>query len=381
MGKRRAQQKATDRVSKSNGFVNKTSFVKAQKATLKNSNQVSNKLPPAEGREVSVVVDIIGHASPRWEYPKGSKKKELNLELSRQRAEGVQAIYNALLQRVEFENNGRSISYNVSRVDHDAKLLNGNLARGVGDTVTATESKKPTEDNLDSARRVDIKMAVTHTIRDNIPSTRVGIIPKECKSNRSKRWAIKLKLSGGGGHAGLGAAAAVATIKNLSTGQTADGVFAGGGIGVGLQTPGGSPNPGWEEFVTDREVTFDHFDNTMARFTSIGFGAFVGFSIAYISFPMIVEDPIYVGGWNVGAVGADGSSNVGVWTFTHKPPGKVCTPEQQVEIQTFTSSISKVTEEVTHTVRFDTGKANMSAGELQRLHLFVKKITERYIEI
>jgi hypothetical protein len=131
----------------------------------------------------------------------------------------------------------------------------------------------------------------------------------------SKKWAVRLVLSGGAGHAGIGGAGALGELKNLKTGEVKQGSFQGGGLGFGLQTPGGDPGFGdWVEFETDDHYTFDSFDGTLARLTMTGAGiAIIGYCVAYLSFPLLGANSIYVGGWNMGAFGIDGSTNVGWW--------------------------------------------------------------------
>lgn len=132
----------------------------------------------------------------------------------------------------------------------------------------------------------------------------------------SNLWAIRLTLSGSAGHAGIGGAFAIGDLKNQLTGITRQGTFQGGGIGVGLQTPGVNPSTGvqsWSYFSTDAHYRFEDFDGTLCRLTAAGGGIFIGYAATYISFPNLGANSIDVGGWAYGTVGIDASSNVGWW--------------------------------------------------------------------
>jgi hypothetical protein len=143
----------------------------------------------------------------------------------------------------------------------------------------------------------------------------VKTVPPPPRPTGSKRWKIKIALSGSIGHAGVGGAAALGQLMNADTGEVREGSFQGGGPGVGLALPAGDPGFGdWTEFTTDGNYTFEDFDGALARLTMIGAGiGIIGYSIAYISFPTLGANTIPVGGWNMGGIGADGSTNVGWW--------------------------------------------------------------------
>lgn len=132
------------------------------------------------------------------------------------------------------------------------------------------------------------------------------------KPKGSNYWAIKLSLTGSGGHAGIGGAFAIGKLKNQISGIVHQVSFQGGGIGVGLQTPGADPGWGdWSYFKTDSQYTFEDFDGTLARLTMAGAGFLVGYAAVILSLPNLGANQIDCGGWNLGSVGADASSNVG----------------------------------------------------------------------
>lgn len=137
-------------------------------------------------------------------------------------------------------------------------------------------------------------------------------IPRE---GGSREWAIRLQLSGGAGHGGIGGAFAIGELRKGGVGgEVRQGSFLGFGIGVGLATPGASPSEAqWTPFITDAPYDFEDFDGTLARLTSLGGGFLVGYAFIYISFPNLGANSIYVGGWSLGTVGADGGVNPFGW--------------------------------------------------------------------
>lgn len=80
-------------------------------------------------------------------------------------------------------------------------------------------------------------------------------------------------------------------------------------------------------------------------------------------------------GANMGALGADASSNVGAWMLDSVPPGEHCTPAREhpgEAMQTEATPYSR-TETTPHrlTLTFATGSARLADDELARLQTFV----------
>lgn len=339
---------------------------------------------------------LAGHASPRWERPRGGSRAELNLRLSADRVDTVRTFFeaglgNALRERgvdCNFDFTCRTVDDQAAAPATSAPPLTseppaiGGEARG--HTDTEVEAGGNTRANDRAMRRVDLVVTLTWNVsgESGMSTSEDVTIPRECAPNATERWAVKLSLSGGGGHAGVGAAGALGTLKNRLTGQTAQGSFQGGGLGVGLSTPGADPGWGdWNNFTTDRPVTFEDFDGTLARLTTLGAGiAIIGYSFAYLSFPSLGANSISVGGANMGALGADGGSNVGWWNVIGTPPGAQCTPERTEtrEVTEMSPYEYSVPNQFRHTVYFDTGSAEISDEQLTGLQLFADRIAETY---
>lgn len=324
---------------------------------------------------------IRGHASPRWENTGRSTSEELNLTLSRDRANNVEYLFQEMFRRYMGGNGDIEFAIESSVSGERDEGVVSLPAEGVGDRETLIEGGGDIEANDAAMRRVDIDIVVTRQESGMAPSMESRVIPEECEPHATNQWAIKLTLSGGAGHAGLGGAFAIGQLKNRRTGQIAEGSFVGGGIGVGLQTPGVDPGWGdWTDFVTEDICTFDDFDNTLARLTTAGAGIYVGYGMAWISFPMRGANSIYVGGFNAGALGADAGSNVGNWNIHGTPPGPRCIPEHEVEREVFTPFQFDTQDGIRHTVYFDTGSSEINDEQFRMLDEFVQHITARYSE-
>ncbi|WP_373400855.1 hypothetical protein V8V91_17130 [Algoriphagus halophilus] len=308
-----------------------------------------------------------------------STSEELNLTLSQDRANNVEYLFQEMFRRYMAGNGEIEFAIQSSVSGERDEEVVSLPAEGVGDRETLVEGGGDVEANDPAMRRVDIDIVVTRQESGMAPSMESRVIPEECEPHATNQWAIKLTLAGGGGHAGLGGAFAIGQLKNRRTGQIAEGSFVGGGIGVGLQTPGADPGWGdWTDFVTEDICTFDDFDNTLSRLTTAGAGAFVGYGMAWISFPMRGANSIYVGGFNVGAVGIDAGSNVGNWNIHGTPPGPRCVPEHEVEREVFTPFQFDTQDGLRHTVYFDTGSSEINDEQFRLLDAFVQHITDRY---
>jgi hypothetical protein len=333
----------------------------------------------------SVSAHVTGHASPRWESPRGRPREELNRGLSQARADAVQLYLREMLNNA-FAARGLPVEVGVvcRSVEDDsappAPVTTGE-ARGSDDTLV--EAAGDTRANDRSMRRVDIRVSVTWHIAGEAPTTSMAetTVPEQCDPNATDQWAVSIGLSGGGGHAGVGGAFAVGRLKNRLTNQTAAGQFVGGGLGVGLQTPGVTPDSwgGYTDFQTDRPVTFEDFDGAVARLTTLGAGVFVGYCLAYLSFPTLGANSIDVGGFTAGNLGADGGTNVGVWNV-HNAPGAICTPEHVVQSEVVDANpyTHDVPNGMTHAVYFETGSSEVTDLELGRLQTFVDALMANY---
>ncbi|EAR14715.1 hypothetical protein [Robiginitalea biformata] len=315
---------------------------------------------------------ITGHASPKWKHPGRKDKKILNRQLSVKRAEEVERFVQEIFRR-ELQANGLDIHFAMEctrEKDFDAIAI---ASEGVGDMQTILEVDGDPDANDPSLRRVDINLILTHQMEGETGMSVLITIPEECEDQATDRWAIKLAMSGGAGHAGAGGAFAIGQLKNRKTGQIVQGSFVGGGAGFGLQSPGADPGWGdWTNFRTDQRITFQHFDGTLARLTTAGGGFLIGYSLAYISFPIYGANSISVGGFNLGSIGADIGTNIGQWNITGGIPGPRCIPEHEIPGEEAIPFSYQVEDNLTHRVFFDTGSADISNEQLSFLEGFIR---------
>jgi hypothetical protein len=330
--------------------------------------------------DTRIRAEVVGHASPRWESANEQGRVDNNLQLSNQRAEEVRRYLEEMIQQGMHERGQQcQVAVQCRAINHD-----GAVAHAEGETATTREAGGNRRANDASMRRVEIRVTITR----DAPGAPAGesvveeeTTPEQCAPNATRRWAIKLGVSGGAGHAGLGGAFALGRLKNLRTNQEAPGHFVGGGIGTGLQTPGADPGWGdWSEFQTRRPVTFEDFNGTVARLTTVGIGAAViGYSIAYIGFPRLGVTSVYVGGPNMGALGADlGTNPLGVWNVSGQPPGPICEPARTVQ-RGYTQAVPTQRTQAdthSHTVHFATGQSTISDAEMAQMQQFVRGLLE-----
>ncbi len=321
---------------------------------------------------------IVGHASPKWKNPNKKDKKILNKKLSIGRANEVETFVHELFQR-KMREQGIDVAFALECTNERDFTAISIPTEGMGDMVTLKESGGNPNANDESLRRTDINIALTHQMEAEAGMSVKVLIPEECEDHATNKWAIKISLSGGA-HLAVGGAFAIGQIKNRKTGQIAQGIFKGAGIGVGLQSPGADPGwSDWVNFTTDQIITFDHFQGTLCRLTTAGAGFLIGYSLAYISFPMYGANSISVGGFSLGAVGADAGSNVGNWKFSGSPPGPRCVPEHFESEQEMIPYTYDIKDALKHSVFFDTGSDEISNSELERLELFISEIVDTII--
>lgn len=347
-----------------------------------------------ESRRLAIEGTIVGHSSPRWRHPGRGDPRALNAQLSEARADEVRALLEEMLResfgaRASIEVLASGVESSEPRGGHEQDgsaqmsgvdpALDDVMTGGVGDQE-ARAAGAGADMDAPGARRVDLVLRVTHDLEGEAGSqeglTERYTQPAACQSRASRRWAVKLSVSGGAGHLGPGGAFAVGQLRNLTTGEFVSGSFVGAGLGAGLQTPGADPGWGdWTTFETERPLVFDDFHRSHAGLATIGLGAaFVGYAWTWLSFPGLGVDSIFVGGFNVGAVGADASTNTGVWLLDNVPPAEQCRPETErvaEATQTIPVPYSRTSNE-THRVSidFELGSARVGdAGfeQLQRL--------------
>jgi outer membrane protein OmpA-like peptidoglycan-associated protein len=328
-------------------------------------------------------IKLVGHASPKWEKTHGKDKKMLNKNLSRDRAATVEEVLRVLLsEHLAARGHATHVAVASTAVDHDDGSIEIETdSRGSEDTVK--EAGGDEKSNAESLRRVNVKVTLGWHVRNSgeAMSTVAEDVPEHCDPDATDDWGVILSLSGGAGHAGVGGAFAFGKLKNNRTGKTAPGAFVGGGIGVGLASPGFDFGEDYTNFKTDRPVTFRDFEHTLARLTQVGGGiGIISGSVTYLSFPTLGANSINLSGIGMGALGFDASTNVGDFFFTDTIPGPDCTPAHTVyhDVVEVTPVEYERTKDFEHTVLFDTQSSTLSEAELAVLDSFAIGVAEEY---
>jgi len=243
-------------------------------------------------------------------------------QLAEDQKSGLDQLIMSCLSNLEYEieliegrasqtgNESNNIRLSIERANTVKQYLieNGIEDSKIGDII-GYGSTNPLDDQREVEVAINRSVMITWGIRIIIPNKIIKIpIPK---SKGSRSWGIRLDLSGGAGHGGFGGSFAIGKLKNLDSGVEKVIAFVGLGIGVGLQTPGADPGFGdFTPFWTDKPYHFDDFHGAFASLGMMGAGiCLVGYSIILLFLPFLCKKAISLGGFNMGACGADLSFN------------------------------------------------------------------------
>ena len=222
-------------------------------------------------------IRVTSHARPRWTGA-GDKAtaSQLNLRLSKKRAQEVISIIEQLIQKYPEIN--ISISQDSVINDYDGAIQEVTNPRGSKDTIT--EARGDYSDNSVDLRRVDLSIESSQKFSGIVGESIRG--KKRLSSTRD--WEVNVKSSGS---ASLGLTATVLGIelKNLKSNVSMNGiaVLGGGGPRIGVSASA-SVGSGATRFKTDIEKDFEDFSGAMVHYRSFGASIFVGYEKSVISF-------------------------------------------------------------------------------------------------
>ena len=190
--------------------------------------------------------------------------------------------------------------------------VNGVDKNKIIDTIGAG-SEYPLKDNRGIEEQINRSVQIFFFIPMVVPPPPPPPLPKP---QGSKDWSVQISPNVTVGAAIAGTFLA-GKLRNNVTKEERTGAYVGGGLGASLKyMPKASGAGGdWVDFSTDDFYTLDDFDGTLCRYTTIGAGFFVGYSVSYISFPLLGANSISVGGIEWASFGAGGSTTAGVWKF------------------------------------------------------------------
>jgi outer membrane protein OmpA-like peptidoglycan-associated protein len=232
---------------------------------------------------------------------------------------------------------GNNLHLSLGRANGVAQhLISKGLDPARIQSVDGVGSMQPLQDEpgaeLDINRSAEIQYRVAYYLP---PKARVPPPSKPQDPKHSYRWAIRLQTSGGASYV-LGVGFALGEIARLSKTAAIDpndqqsienaieerrhGGFAAVGAGIGLSSPGANPWGDWSYFEfsdgnSQIQRTMDDFDGAFTQLKDLSGGFLVGYSISYISFPVLGVYLIPVGGLHLGKVGAEASITFGRWRF------------------------------------------------------------------
>ena len=347
---------------------------------------------PVLQRATDVHAELTGHASPAWAHPRAGDRAALNLRLSQDRVEAVRGFFEDMFRAamharglaVDFVYETRAVDDPAAVPDPTAPDTTSLDVDAHGSRDTEREADGDLAADAPEMRRVDLRVTVVWQALEDAPSSAsvVTTTPETCEDNATRRWSISLGLTLSA-HDVLGGSLVIGRLWNRRTGQSAAGVFIGGGVGAGVLSPVDLP-PGLPsgdlggrvDFTTERPVTFDDFDMTAAWMTGVSASAGVGAGVGYFSFPQLGSSLIETSGLSLGSLGLEASLDVGAWNVLGTPPGPRCTPASTETrgVVRHRTAVTAVPEVFTHRIHFETGSAALSDPALQGLQAFVDAV-------
>lgn len=321
-------------------------------------------------------VNMVGHASPRWEHTHGDDSDELNLNLSQERVNAVETLFAELMMQYH----PQAASNFTSQAQNDEVYMsggNGVTSSAVGDRQTTQEADGNNQANDPQMRRVDIDVDITQQSQASTASSQTVTYPEVQQDAVTRDWSVKILFVTTGGE-GIYAGVGMGIIKNRRTGQTARGTFiaGGGGAGVELPIPAAAPNPEWTDFQTRSPTSFNAFDGATVRFTHLDVGiGIAGYSFGYLTFTDLMDGPANVSGFVMNQWGVGGSVTAGQWHFDNPPPAPPTVPESSGGMSVAEETTTTSASQYNHRVLFETGSAEITDAERERLEAFVMSLS------
>lgn len=352
-----------------------------QRQALPGSEHVVHAEEAAERQRTVAVINVIGHASPRWRSAKGAEAADQqNARLSQERAEAVRREVEHQL-RLLLGNRHLVFEYNYTPLDPtagNADVVLGSEARGSRETlIEAGERGRKADDP--AMRRVevtvDLHSAIETEVKENVEAT-------ERRPGATTEWSILIA-----GQAGIAigpkAGGMVIELRNEKTGVigTYLAEYGGGEGGFGVQIAQASFS--WSSFSTPVPMSFDDFDPSRFEITlgpgiSLGMGAqWAKFHFTYFgSHKPVPDEGIQVGGFTAGGIGATlGGGVYGSMYLQGHPQESIDVPVRSERQQLYTS---RSEEKSTHRVFFGTASAAISSGEAKSLAAYLGTVASQW---
>lgn len=352
-----------------------------QRQALPGSEHVVHAEEVAERQRTVAVINVIGHASPRWRSAKGAEAADQhNARLSQERAEAVRREVQHQLPLL-LGNQHLVFEYNYTPVDPtagNADVVLGSEARGSRETLIEA-GERGRQANDPTMRRVEVTVhlhsAIETDVKEDVEAT-------ERRPGASTEWSIL--IAGQTGVAfGPKAGGMVINLRNEKTGVigTYLAEYGGGELSLGFQIAQASFS--WSSFSTPVPMSFDDFDPSRFEITlgpgiSLGVGAqWAKFHFTYFgSNKPVPDEGIQVGGFTAGGIGASlGGGVYGSMYQQGNPQESIDVPVRSEREQLYTS---RSEEKSTHRVLFGTASATISSDEAKSLGAYLGTVATQW---
>ena len=352
-----------------------------QRQALPGSEHVVHAEEVAERQRTIAVINVIGHASPRWRSAKGAEAADQqNARLSLERADTVRREVEHQL-RLLLGNRHLVFEYNYTPVDPtagNADVVLGSEARGSRETLIEA-GERGRQANDPAMRRVevtvDLHSAIETDVKEDVEAT-------ERRPGASTEWSILIA-----GQAGIAvgpkAGGMVIQLRTEKTGVVGTYLaeFGGGEFGLGVQIAQASFS--WSSFSTPVPMSFDDFDPSRFEITlgpgiSLGIGAqWAKFHFTYFgSHKPVPDEGIQVGGFTAGGISISlGGGIYGSMYLQGHPQESVDVPVRSERQQSYTS---RSEEKSRYRVLFGTASAAISSDEAKSLAAYLGTVAAQW---
>jgi hypothetical protein len=323
-------------------------------------------------RTSRVHIDVVGHASPRWEHPKRNSPAELNMQLSRARANEIREILPTLLGP-KLDGN-LDVTLESRNYEHDIPLDISASARGSDDTSIEALGDLRANDPL--LRRADLDIEFVDTVHNFAGISEEGDTyetPSECERQRGRKWSLSFvgNLSVGeivGGGVAVGNLLQYTDEGTVVRGWNLFGL--GGMLGFKIPVSLTASIPNWTDFETAQPMSFRDFDRVGVSVCSGGVATpLIGYGYSSIEFTQIRTTPDVIRDHGVSFGFEAGAGCLGA-TFGVQgvPTCDDTRGEETAGVSSMVHSMFVDTSSFVHRSLFETGQSALSIPEAQRLN-------------
>ena len=331
-----------------------------------------------DARRVVATIDIVGHASPRWDGARDSADADRkNAELAEQRAQAVKAMTERHLRELLPSNR---LAFNV-----DMNIVNplagendvnmGTRSNGSRDTLREAGSRGRTA-NDPNMRRADIAVRLDFAVDTTVEETRHVI-----ERMRGDSWAWKMRILGSGGvEAGVTVSGGGLVLHNKRLNRAAVYSFATIGLGPSVGISIVETDLQWSHFSTPKRMSFSDFDGATFLGISVSANVGIGGEFSGLKFTEFrrghpVPGIINTSTWKAGGVQIGAQGFTGTLQQLTQPDETYALPVPTVHRETFQSTAR---EDRTHRVLFATGSSAISREEDSKLGAFLATVAQPF---